>query len=71
MSGFPQKAYLQNANVGMNNVLNPEGSKKCKRISEIAEKPRITVKKRENQVILYSSNSREMDTFKKLTKNMQ
>ena len=31
--GFPGKPYLQNADVCMNNVLNPTGSKKYKRIS--------------------------------------
>ena len=44
--------YLQNANVCMNNVLSPSGSRKCKRISEVAEKLRTAVKKQDNQVIL-------------------
>ena len=43
--GFPQKTYLQNTNVCLNNILNLAGSKKCKRISEIAEKLRTAVKK--------------------------
>ena len=43
--GFPPKPYFQNASECMNSVLKPAGSKKCKRISEIAEKLRTAVKK--------------------------
>ena len=57
--GFPRKPYLQNANVCMNNVLNLARSKKCKRISEVAEKLRTAVKKQENQVILSLLNQVE------------
>ena len=52
----------------MNNVLNPAGSKKCKRISEVAEKLRTAVKKQENQVILSLLNHGEwtlLETYKK------
>ena len=38
--GFPRKPYLQNENVRINNALNYAGSKKCKLISEVAEKTR-------------------------------
>ena len=66
--GVPRKPYLQNADVCMNNVLNPAGSKKCKRISEVVEKLWIAVKKQENQVILSLLNQGEwalLDTYKK------
>ena len=50
--GFPQKPYLQNANVCINNVLNPAGSKKCKSIGEVSEK-------QEKQVFLSLLNQGE------------
>ena len=52
----------------MNNVLNLAGSKKCKRIGEVAEKLRTAVKKQENQVILSLLNQREwtlLEIYKK------
>ena len=49
--GFLRKPYLQNANVCMNNVLNLADSKKCKRISEVAEKLRTAVKKQEKVIL--------------------
>ena len=52
----------------MNNVLNPAGSKKCKRVSEVAEKLITTVKKQYNQVILSLLNQGQwalLETYKK------
>ena len=66
--GFPRKPYLQNANLLENNALNLAGSKKCKRISEVAEKLSTAVKKQKNQVILSLLNQREwtlLETYKK------
>ena len=66
--GFPGKPYLQNADVCMNNVLNPTGSKKYKHISNVAEKLWIAVKKQENQVILSLLNQGEwalLETYRK------
>ena len=66
--GFPQKLYLQTANLCMNNVLNPAGSKKCKRVSEVAEKLITTVKKQYNQVILSLLNQGQwalLESYKK------
>ena len=50
--GFPRKSYLQNANVCMNNILNPADSKKSKRIGEVSEK-------QEKQVFLSLLNQGE------------
>ena len=50
--GFPRKSYLQNANVCMNNALNPADSKKCKRTGEVSEK-------QEKQVFLSLLNQGE------------
>ena len=62
------KPNLQNANKCMNSVLKPAGLKKCKSISEVAEKLGTTVKKQENQVILSLLNQEEwtlFETYKK------
>ena len=61
--GFLRKPYLQNANVCMNNALNLAASKKCKRISEVAEKLSTAVKKQKNQVILSLLNQGEWTLF--------
>ena len=66
---FPRKPYLQNANVCMNNALNLAGSKKCKRISEVAEKLSTAVKKQKNQVILSLLNQGEWTLLGSYKKN--
>ena len=67
--GFPRKPYLQNANVCSNNSLNLAGSKKYKRISEVAEKFSTAVKKQKNQVTLSLLNQGEwtlLETYKNM-----